>query len=131
MKAFTVSLYLDLSEPTRLLRSQNIPRYTLVEELGISAEKKISVVYPIVDPGFFKPQGVPVHFRTRYRLSHDMQYILYVGTNDPRKNFNSLIQAFALLQQRYPKVRLIKVGADPFPRQSGANPEVGRAVRFS
>lgn len=61
--------------------------------LGIPREK-IDVVYHGVDPAF-RPLPAPevAAFRTRRDLPE--QFVLFVGTLEPRKNLTRLIQAFA------------------------------------
>jgi len=74
-----------------------------------------------VDPGHITvtPLGVDKSFRpvdldlqrsmcTRYKLPE--QYILYVGTFEPRKGIDTLIQAFALLARRFPEHHLVLAG---------------------
>lgn len=92
---------------------------TLVEALGLPPER-IHVVYPAVDLTGFAPQAVPDEFLARYGLRRDLHYLLFVGTNDPRKNLPAALRALAILRERRGDVRLIKVGADPFPREAEA-----------
>jgi glycosyltransferase involved in cell wall biosynthesis len=86
---------------------------TLVEHLGYSPDR-IHVVYRAVDTEVFRPREVPPAFRQRYGLSEDGQYVLYVGSDDPRKNLRTLIRAFALVKRQIKKVKLVKVGAPHF-----------------
>jgi glycosyltransferase involved in cell wall biosynthesis len=81
----------------------------LVEHLGID-DTKIYVVPEAVDHTVFRPIEAPELFRTKYGLNDGKQIILYVGSEQPRKNFLTLIRAFARLKQRVGNVRLLKVG---------------------
>jgi glycosyltransferase involved in cell wall biosynthesis len=107
----------------------------LVQNLAMPAER-ISVVPLGVDEQQYQPLAVPDAFRIRYELSDEHRYVLYVGSEDPRKNLEMLWRAFAIACRRDPGLRLLKVG----PAQSqlerqrlvGLADELGieRAVRF-
>lgn len=77
-------------------------RYDLVEHLGILPER-VFMVYEGVDHRRFRP----VEDRP-----FDFPYVLFVGSEHPRKNLGTLFQAFAALKATgaYPDVKLVKVG---------------------
>lgn len=75
-------------------------RNDLIKYLEIPGEK-ISVVYNGVDHNIFKPYNV--------RLL-DKPYILYVGSERPRKNLGRLLEAFAKLKSEFPELKLVKIG---------------------
>ena len=79
--------------------SENTGR-DLVNYLKIPGSK-ISVIYNGVDHNIFKPYNV--------RLL-DKLYILYVGSERRRKNLGGLFEAFAVLKQEFPELKLVKVG---------------------
>ncbi|MBA7538795.1 D-inositol-3-phosphate glycosyltransferase [subsurface metagenome] len=62
---------------------------------------RISVVYNGVDHSIFKPYDTKVL---------DKPYILYVGSERPRKNLGRLCEAFAKLKGEFPELKLVKVG---------------------
>lgn len=66
----------------------------LTERLGVS-EDRITVVYEGWDRDVFhKPKGEEIDsVRARYHLDND--YLIFVGTIQPRKNLERLIEAFA------------------------------------
>jgi len=66
-------------------------------------ESRISVVYNGIDHNIFKPYDV------KLRLL-DKPYILYVGSERPRKNLPRLFQAFAVLKKEFPDLKLLKIG---------------------
>lgn len=76
--------------------------------------ERIQVVYLGVEHDKFKPLVVPDDFFKRYNLDRDHTYILYSGSEDPRKNLHRLLAAFKLLAGRFPEVYLLKVGAARF-----------------
>jgi len=105
--------YLALGKADAIIAISEYTKRTLVEHLGYPADR-IHVVYRAVDTEVFRPREVPLAFRQRYGLSEDWRYMLYVGSEDPRKNLKTLIQAFALVRRQMEKVKLLKVGAPHF-----------------
>ena len=87
-------MVIAVSENTRqdLMRCLDVP------------QEKIRVVYNGVDHDIFKPSG-------RRPLAYP--YILYVGSERPRKNLARLLEAFAVVKQSgdYPALRLVKIGS--------------------
>lgn len=61
-------------------------------------ENKISVIYPGRDEELFHPK-IPKTKQTQVRLKYGItgKYFIYIGTLQPRKNLNRLIEAFASL----------------------------------
>lgn len=88
----------------------------LIRHLAIPADR-IYVVPEAVDHSMFRPMSAPASFREKYGLSDEFRYILYVGSEQPRKNFLTLLQAFGRLQERVEKVRLVKVGQPEVRRE--------------
>ncbi|MCS7283792.1 MAG: glycosyltransferase family 1 protein [Anaerolineae bacterium] len=73
--------------------------------------EQIRVIPLGVDHTFFAPCPVPPEFDARYGLDTRCRYVLYVGSENPRKNLPTLLRAFARLYRDLPNVRLIRVGA--------------------
>jgi len=83
----------------------------LVRLLGMPA-RKITVIYNGVDRNVFKPVA---------GKRFDFPYLLYVGTERPRKNLGVLLRALAILKREggaLPGLKLVKVGG------------AGRAYKF-
>ncbi len=74
-------------------------------------ETRISVIYNGVDHNIFKPSGRYQMKPYHVMLSHK-PYILYIGSERQRKNLGRLFEAFAVLRQELPELKLVKVG-DP------------------
>jgi glycosyltransferase involved in cell wall biosynthesis len=91
-------------------------RQTLLDVLRLPQER-IHVVYPAIDHDKFLPIAVPDAFRAKYALDPASRYILYVGSEDPRKNFPTLLSAFAQLKQQMGNVKLLKVGVAQFVQE--------------
>ena len=76
-------------------------RHELIALLGIPAGR-IAVVPEGVDSGTFRPVAK--------RLLRD-PYVLYVGSEQPRKNLRTLFEAFVRAREAHPGLKLVKVGA--------------------
>ena len=96
-----------------LLADSHYSARCVVEQLGIAAAR-IRVIYLGIDHARFRPQPESTAIRARYRLPPDRRYLLYVGSEDPRKNLAPLLHALAELRREHPEVELIKVGRAHF-----------------
>ena len=118
-----------------LLADSEWTKRSLVQALGLHA-KGIAVVPLGVDAERFRPAPVPEDVRRRYGLSAAEDYVLYVGSEDPRKNLTVLLRALAGVCPAAPRVRLLKVGAAHHPgerqrlRRLAADLGIDHAVRF-
>ncbi len=65
-------------------------------------DERISVIYNGVDHSIFKPYDMKLL---------DKPYILYVGSERPRKNLGRMFEAFAKLRKDFPELKLVKIGA--------------------
>ncbi len=79
--------------------SQNT-RNDLTKYLRIPQDR-ISVVYNGVDHNIFKPYNIKLL---------DKPYVLYIGSERPRKNLGRLFEAFAKLKGEFPELKLVKIG---------------------
>jgi glycosyltransferase involved in cell wall biosynthesis len=106
--------YLALRKADAIIAISEYTKRTLVEHLGYSPDR-IHVVYRAVDTEVFRPREVPPTFRQKYGLSEDWRYVLYVGSEDPRKNLQTLTRAFALVKRQIKKEgQAVKGGRSPF-----------------
>ena len=90
---------------------------TVVEALGLVPEK-IRIVPLGVAHEVFHPQPLPDAFMQRYQLDPRLRYLLYVGSENPRKNLPRLVHAFARVRASFPEARLIKVGSPEYGPQA-------------
>lgn len=108
---------LGLAQADLLLADSTYTKQSLIDQLGLNPTK-IKVVFIGIDHTRFCPQAVPASFRERYGLPAGRPYLLFVGSEDPRKNLGTLLEAFALLLPRFPNAILIKAGAVHFREQA-------------
>jgi glycosyltransferase involved in cell wall biosynthesis len=81
----------------------------LVYSSGI-ARDRIFIIPLGIDHSVFKPINVPEDFKSQFGLNNDHLCILHIGTDAPRKNLPNLIRALAIVREKLPNVKLIKVG---------------------
>lgn len=96
----------SIKKADRILVDSENTKKDIIRVLHINP-KKIDVVYLGVDFNYFKKLNVK-------RASRDFT-ITYIGSEMPRKNFETLIKAFAKLKQKLPNVKLVKVGEEQWP----------------
>lgn len=102
-----------LRRADRLIAVSHYTKQTVVDALAIPADR-IDVVHNGVDAERFRPLAVPKELRDRYGLPADRRYVLFVGSEDPRKNLAALLRAMAALRQGGVGATLLKVGAPAF-----------------
>jgi glycosyltransferase involved in cell wall biosynthesis len=102
-----------LRRADRLVADSDYTRRCVVEHLGIAAER-IDVVYLGIAHERFRPSPVLSDIRRRYGLPEGLRYLIYVGSEDPRKNLPALVRALAEVRRAAPDVEFIKVGRAHF-----------------
>ncbi len=78
--------------------------------LGVAADD-ISVVYEAAAPEFVPTTDVAQRAAVKRRYALADNFLLYVGTLEPRKNLLRLVRSFLKLQPDFPDWQLILVGA--------------------
>lgn len=91
---------MTISEHTKI----QISRY-----LSIPLDR-INVFYEGVDHNKYKLQKKNIQILKKYNLPSNKKIILFVGSEQTRKNFGSVIKAFNLIQQELKDIILIKIG---------------------
>jgi len=113
---FLDRLYLDLSTrynaraAIHLIADSSATKRDLIERYGTEPDK-ITVVYPGYDQTTFQPvrdeEAIEAD-KARYGIADD--YVLFVGTLQPRKNLIRLIQVFSNLQSPISNLQLVIAG---------------------
>jgi len=79
-------------------------------------EERIDVAYPGVDLEKFKPFTPSSSFHKKYGFENfGTNIILYVGSEHPRMNLDTLIKALYLVKKELPDIKFLKVGRPQFP----------------
>lgn len=94
---------------TKVITNSNNSKNDLLQYFKLPAEK-VSLVYWAVDDVFTLPQPED---KTEDGMVRD-DYILYVGSLEPRKNINALIESYEKLRHDFPaiKTKLILIGGE-------------------
>lgn len=94
---------------TKVITNSNNSKNDLLQYFNLPAEK-VSLVYWAVDDKF----SLPPTATDAVSKIRDDDYILYVGSLEPRKNINILIEAYEKLRHDYPaiKTKLILIGGE-------------------
>lgn len=95
--------YKGIRKAARIIAISRATKRDLVYYLGIPDEQ-ISVIYPGVDHAIFRPLPHSSNF--------EYPYILFVGSEHPRKNLPTLLKAFKKLkkQAQFKDLKVVKVG---------------------
>ncbi len=83
-------------------------RNDLTSVLGIES-KRVVVSYPGIDRQLFQPRD-QLKARQSLGLPTNKRIILHIGTDEPRKNTKTLIEAFYLVKRKFPDAVLVKIG---------------------
>lgn len=81
----------------------------LITHYNTPAEK-ITVIYEAAAP-HFQPQSPEKVAAVKQKYGLPNQYVLVVGTIEPRKNYSRLVEALNLLRKKYPDLHLVVVGS--------------------
>jgi glycosyltransferase involved in cell wall biosynthesis len=116
-KAFDEAAMRGLKQADWLIADSEFTKKTIVETLGYQ-EDRIHVIPLAIAHDVFMPRVVSDSFYARFNLDPSLRYILYVGSENPRKNLPRLLRAFSAVKARFPDVRLLKIGSVEYLRQA-------------
>ncbi len=97
-----------IKDADRVLCMSHYTKNDVISLLGVES-KRVTVTYPGIDREQFKPRD-KLEARRRLGLPLERPIVLHVGTDEPRKNTKTLIEALALVKQRIPNLVFVKVG---------------------
>jgi glycosyltransferase involved in cell wall biosynthesis len=94
-------------------------RQRIADVLGIPPERIVAIPNG-VDSNHFRPRNADEIRTVQRRYGLPENYLLCVGTLEPRKNLPRLFQAWECLRPKYPDLKLVLVGAQaPLFRDRG------------
>ena len=96
-KTFTIR---SLKQANMLITVSNSTKQDTHELVGIDNER-IETIYPCIDKRFHKERDEAQIAAFRHEKGLETGFFLYLGTLEPRKNIPILIEAYALLRQKY------------------------------
>jgi len=98
----------------RIIAISEYTKKSILERFPYPADK-ITVVYPAVDSARYYPRPPDPCVLNKYGLDQTHNYVLYVGSEQERKNLQTLVAVFALIRHEIPNLRLLKVGPSQDP----------------
>lgn len=107
IKKYTKQVKANARRAKKIIAVSRSTKNDIVNFFGIPAAK-ISVIYQAADSIFQKMDKPDSSVLDRYDIGRE--YILSVGTVEPRKNYPLLINAFAKIKPDHPKLKLAIVG---------------------
>lgn len=106
-----------LNRADMLISVSEYTKRTTIAALNIPGDK-IQVIYEGVRHETFHPMVPDDQFYQRHGLDPSLRYLLYVGSENPRKNLLRLLQAFRAIHNEYPDCRLVKIGSVQYTPQA-------------
>lgn len=101
-------LFFAKRECDRIICVSKTTKNDAMEILGIP-ERKLEVVYEAADPFYF-PRGNEAVIKVRDKFHIKGDFLLCVGTREPRKNLDRVVMAFSEITQKYPNLNLVIAG---------------------
>jgi glycosyltransferase involved in cell wall biosynthesis len=97
-----------LQKADHILTISEFSKNEIIRLTGISGDK-ISVIYPGVDMAHYYPKP-DRSILSQYSITDNDQIIMYLGSEEPRKNISLILKAIYHLKKSNPRVKLLKVG---------------------
>ena len=118
----------QVARADHILAPSEFARDEIIEHLHI-APARVTTTHLAVPRQFHQPRRSPTErLTTLDRLGVHSPYILYVGGFEPHKNIAGLVETFALVRARVPRLSLVAVGTKGVPTEMTVNGQQG--VRF-
>ncbi|MEN6642400.1 MAG: glycosyltransferase family 1 protein [Armatimonadia bacterium] len=109
---------------SRIITVSEYSKQALMDAYGVTGDK-IDVIYEAAEQDRFYPRYGGIlenEFRKRYRINGP--YVLYVGSLEPKKNIDVLLQAFGQLRREGHRATLVLAGG-----RGGAAYDPGEALQ--
>ncbi len=98
-----------LRKADRIITISEFSKQEIIRNVGIPADR-IDVIYCGVDRNVFYPHRDRTPLDTLGILS-DATVLLYVGSEEPRKNLGVVLEALSIIRKEIPDIVLLKVGS--------------------
>jgi glycosyltransferase involved in cell wall biosynthesis len=108
--AYNLIIPLLAKRATKVITNSNNSKNDLLQHFRLPAES-VALVYWAVDDTFSLPALKAASVEP---ITFESEYILYVGSLEPRKNINILIEAYEKLRREFPeiKAKLVLIGGE-------------------
>ncbi|MDD3245396.1 MAG: glycosyltransferase family 1 protein [Methanosarcina sp.] len=107
-----------LNKADKIITISEYSKNDIIKHLGYP-EDRIHIIYPAVDHEHYFPNKSKEILK-KFNINENEYVILYVGSEQQRKNVPFLIKSFAILKNNLPHVKLIKIGK---PQKRGKREE--------
>jgi glycosyltransferase involved in cell wall biosynthesis len=97
-----------LRKANHIITISEFSKKEIIRLTGIK-ENRISVIYPGVDLAYYYPKP-DSSILTRYSITENDTVIMYLGSEEPRKNISLILRAIYHLKKTTPNIKLLKVG---------------------
>lgn len=104
-----------LRKADRIITISKFSKEDIIRNAGVPADR-IDVIYCGVDRNVFYPRRDRTALDT-LGIQPDARVLLYVGSEEPRKNLAVVLEAVSLVRKEIPTIMLLKVGS---PGMSGS-----------
>ena len=103
-----------LKRVDRIVAVSEFTRQGVIKHLGVS-EDRVVTIHSGIDHELFRPisnaREVLIGYYSHLAVIASVPWLLYVGSELPRKNVGTLLRAVELVRDEIPDIRLIKVGS--------------------
>ncbi|TAK94962.1 glycosyltransferase family 1 protein, partial [Patescibacteria group bacterium] len=100
---------LSLRRADKIIAVSDFTRTEIIRHYGIAPEKVVRT-YNALDGAFQRVTNADLLETVRQKYALPEQFILYLGTMQPRKNLPALVRGFAKLTRRLPNIKLVLAG---------------------
>jgi glycosyltransferase involved in cell wall biosynthesis len=99
---------------------------SVVQQLGITPES-VHVVHSGVNSNLFRRKAVDPVLLEKHGIGAG-RHILHIGSEEPRKNLETLLRAFAQLRAYIPEAKLLRVGRPYYTQERGRLCQLAEAL---
>jgi glycosyltransferase involved in cell wall biosynthesis len=96
----------------KIITISEFSKKEIVENLKVDPSKVV-VAYPAYDKSIYKIRNTPIP--SRYAIPSGKKFILYVGSEQKRKNVDKIILALAQIKKKMPDLLFVKIGKPQAP----------------
>ena len=110
--AYKTVLSSAIKKAKRIIAVSNATKEAIINNFSIN-QQKVSVIYEGVDSAIHTSSHLlSEEEKNAASFLKNTEYLLYIGNAYPHKNLKKLIEAFRLIGEEYPSLKLFLVGKD-------------------
>lgn len=122
-----------LASRVKVILTGSIYTQIRIQEAFRIGENKIRVAPCGVNPAFFRPCPPAEQARVRRKYGLGEAYILFLGSQEPRKNLKTLLQAWKRIERQVHPLQLVIAGSpgSTFRKDPGARPQPASNIHWT